>query len=268
MISSEGGFRQDFAMKRSLLEYQNQLSHADGNDPWLKRFPIFIVIRNRDTVPIAEDAMSRFSSFVPDFSGYYATSEKDDDLKYVGFDRQQPHDGGQNPVFNPVVLFKIGDTFAVCSKASSEMVAIPFESQKNNFPVDVFDPSSGTFKNVGSVQPLSANSRYSRGVFAWLKYLSLVQNPSKIAVLLPEIVRLSRGSGILVPSTSYLVVENPAQWKALELKEKQKLANREALEFTDSPEPSTWILLGGITLFILLRCASKRAAFLGRFSES
>jgi hypothetical protein len=74
---------------------------------------------------------------------------------------------------------------------------------------------------------------------------------------LTEIVKRSRDSGVLVGSTSYIVVENSAQWNVLERKQKQKLRNSAALEIEAAavPEPSTWclILLGGALFFLRLR---------------
>ena len=66
---------------------------------------------------------------------------------------------------------------------------------------------------------------------------------------LKSIVATSRETGILLPATSYIVVENSAQWKMLQMKEKQKLGSLEALEFMETPEPGFWILLAGLLLF-------------------
>ena len=89
----------------------------------------------------------------------------------------------------------------------------------------------------------------------------MIYTPSESDTNLPEVVHLSRESGILLPATSYIVVENSAQWKMLELKEKQKLKNKKALEFTDTvetPEPSTWILIISVLfIFAWLRRQAK-----------
>lgn len=62
-------------------------------------------------------------------------------------------------------------------------------------------------------------------------------------------------------ATSYIVVENSAQWKMLALKEGQKLNNQAALEIEEVPEPSTWVLIvvaGGMLLFAGKRRVKKR----------
>jgi len=45
-------------------------------------------------------------------------------------------------------------------------------------------------------------------------------------------------------------VENSAQWKMLKLKEKQKLEANPALDFNETPEPATWLLLAGFLIFL------------------
>ena len=63
-------------------------------------------------------------------------------------------------------------------------------------------------------------------------------NPSRSAELLPDLVKVSRETGILAPATAYIVVENSAQWKMLKRKEKEKLKGNHALDFMESPAPS------------------------------
>ena len=58
---------------------------------------------------------------------------------------------------------------------------------------------------------------------------------------------------MIVPATSYIVVENSAQWKLLALKESQKLGGSNALEFEETPEPATALLLLGGGALLLSR---------------
>ncbi|HEV7406471.1 MAG TPA: PEP-CTERM sorting domain-containing protein, partial [Chthoniobacteraceae bacterium] len=91
---------------------------------------------------------------------------------------------------------------------------------------------------------------YARGTLAEQRFLALTHNPSLGNRGLAAIVNLSRETGILLGATSYIVVENSAQWEMLRRKEKQKLGNQNALEFEETPEPAAALLLlaGGALL--------------------
>ena len=55
----------------------------------------------------------------------------------------------------------------------------------------------------------------------------------------------SRESGVMLASTSYIVVENSAQWRILEVSERKKLDQNSALDFKEAPAPSAaWLILG------------------------
>ena len=49
------------------------------------------------------------------------------------------------------------------------------------------------------------------------------------------------------------MVENSAQWRLLEQKEKQKLDNADALEIQKAPEPETWLLAAGFAVWMWWR---------------
>ncbi|MGC1482024.1 MAG: PEP-CTERM sorting domain-containing protein, partial [Chthoniobacterales bacterium] len=72
---------------------------------------------------------------------------------------------------------------------------------------------------------------------------------------LTELLTLARETGTLVPSTAYIVVENSAQWKMLELTEKKTTSGHEALTLSGepaaTPEPATiaLLILAGAALF-------------------
>ena len=100
---------------------------------------------------------------------------------------------------------------------------------------------------------LYAKSAYGEGLSIWDDYRKSVFYPSTLNSVLPEIVARSRTTGVLVPLTSYIVVENSAQWKMLKRKENQALGADYALEFDEfmeSPAPSILYLIP--VLFILL----------------
>jgi hypothetical protein len=75
-----------------------------------------------------------------------------------------------------------------------------------------------------------------------------------------EIVAASKSSGILLPETSYIAVENSAQWRVLEGAEKTKLGQNAALEHVETPAPpAIWVGLGfGLWLAVRRWCSKHR----------
>jgi hypothetical protein len=64
---------------------------------------------------------------------------------------------------------------------------------------------------------------------------------------LKSLVTASRETGVLLAVTSYLVVENSAQWRMLAESEKQKLGQNTALAFRETPAPpALWLALAFI----------------------
>ncbi len=94
------------------------------------------------------------------------------------------------------------------------------------------------------LQPAAAGP-WTEAVALQLRQQDHTRSPGTPGNDLPALVAASRASGILIPDTSYIVVENSAQWKMLEKGEKQKLGQNAALEFVETPAPpALWVALG------------------------
>ncbi len=71
------------------------------------------------------------------------------------------------------------------------------------------------------------------------------RTPGDAGVDLKSLVKASRESGVMLPSTSYIVVENTAQSRMLDVSERKKLDQNAALNFKEAPAPSAvWLVLG------------------------
>lgn len=121
---------------------------------------------------------------------------------------------------------------------------------RSNAAPEIFDDTSQSWCPLEHQQH-SIGSPWAKAIALWVNNHRYAANPGAAALGLKELVNLSRTSGVLIPATSYIVVENEAQWKMLELKEDQKLDQNEALDFLETPTPPTiWIGLGfGAWLF-------------------
>ena len=91
------------------------------------------------------------------------------------------------------------------------------------------------------------------------KNLEIRLKPSLMERLYPEIVKESKRIGVVVPATSYIVLERDSQWKALEAAEKKKLMADKNLDLEETPEPGVFILGGLLVLsFMILRKFRKK----------
>jgi hypothetical protein len=93
---------------------------------------------------------------------------------------------------------------------------------------------------------------WAQGALAWQLQTQLQLYPSKDD-LRREILKQSWACGVVTDVGSYIVVENSAQWKMLELKQRQTLAANAALDTVEAPAPSMALLVFGLIVFIAAR---------------
>lgn len=230
-----GGFLPGREIKHALLNYQDELERRAGDPSLLNRFPLFIVVASSHGEPLVEPDLLPFARFIPDTTGYYVS-------KVNNIFEPRSFDGNSSITQRPVTLFKLGDAIAACDHAALLGRLIHLNSVTSPDRVCVLDPIAGTFIPPASIEVIPSTTRYAEGVAASHAYLSSIYNPAAKNQL-AQIVNRSRESGILVGGTSFIVVENSAQWRVLARKEKQKLRNNATLEFEAVPEPSTWSLV-------------------------
>ena len=252
-LTQRGGFLAERAIKRALLSYHDRLARAEGEDAELQRYPIIIVLGDLQHELLASNELYVFGRFTPDADGFYVT-KNGEQLASQSFSGKRDSAITQKP--HPVALLKVGDAVSPCALDAAETQVVPFEATTEQRALSVLD--HGAFRALDPVTTIPPESRYSSGMQAWQRYLAWVTNPSLGNSGLGEVVALSRETGILLAATSYIVVENSAQWKILALKQHQKLGNQAALEFEETPEPTTWLLIlfGAATLYFFNRRSS------------
>lgn len=238
LLPRRGGFAQDRAIMRVLLRAHDQLAGSAESSTGLPPYPIIVVIRG-SSEPSREDDIEPFARLIPEADGFYTTTDGEALARHDWTGAIM----SAAPTAHPVVIFKNGRELEAASAVSAPTVLTFADGGKDFAVLD----ASGKFQPLAEVAELPASTRYARGVDAMLRQRALATNPSLGKAGLAELVANSRATGVLVPATSFIVVENSAQWKTLEAKEKQKLQNNQALELQETPEPSAlvWIVLGG-----------------------
>lgn len=253
-MSFRGGFCAERAIKGALLDYKADSPFTENGQPMV---PIFIVIRDDDTEIIKDDGLATFADIVPDSPFYYVLRE-DGKLDRQAFANPEPTTVSEIRSPAPVALFRAGENLAACSATRGGLVSF---GPTDNSGVEVFDAEQKRVQKLSDIHTLHSDSIYSEGLSTWDKYRHTVFHPESLNQKLPGIVRDSRKNGVLVPHTSYIVVENSAQREMLKRKEKQALSADQAMEFdefAESPAPSALYFIPALFFFVYLHNRRKR----------
>ena len=226
-LSARGGFCRDRAVKGALQWWQSHQPDA---------IPLVLVVSSATNTPVADPDLAFYASAWPGLDGYFITSP-DGSAQAVDWNgRDRPLE--KIPAWTQLEL-------------GGKRHWLPM---RGDVPQVVLNPDA---KSTAIIGPETLQARYRQGARTWLLSHARWQNPGAATADLTALVEASRASGVLVPATSYIVVENSAQWRFLEQSEKKKLAQNSALEFRDAPEPSTWLLALGFGAWLLWRRRRK-----------
>jgi len=233
----KGGFVPDKALKEEILAYEAELSRKSAD-----AYPVFIVVSPATKEMHWGDTTPYFLA-QGDFPLYEARGA--DPLRLVKGSRK-------GLATREVILAEADGSLFVVRPFGSWMGLLKSADEVKLWAAD------GSSKQIFPKKV--SHKLYETGMALWAKEIAQRQNPSLRSSRLADLVYQSKESGILVPATSYIVVENSAQWKILQLKEKQKLAGHEVLELQEASEPA-WIILA-LLLALFLRFRSRLAAYL------
>lgn len=125
--------------------------------------------------------------------------------------------------------------------------------------VEYFSPNEAAWRPVSGLagRAWPAGALWSRAMELQSEQQDHDRSPGS-GVELKALVAASRESGVMLASTSYIVVENSAQRKMLEVSERQKLGQNAALELKEAPAPSAVWLAPALAAWLWWR--SRRRA--------
>jgi len=146
------------------------------------------------------------------------------------------------PVAGPVEtpLLRMGDSVRPLVAGP----AVRFKSATSaEAPLEYWSPGEKSWKRVESAVVQTSETPWTRAVALQLMQQDYERSPGGSWVDLKTLVAASRESGVMLASTSYIVVENSAQWRMIDVSERKKLDQNTALNFKEAPAPS-WVWLG------------------------
>ena len=149
-------------------------------------------------------------------------------------------------------LLRLGDS----QRPLSPTRATRFASAPNPPAFTYWSPTAADWRPVPGLTTPTRSTPWTRAVALQLLQQDHARSPGETVPdsTLKSLVAASRETGILLPVTSYLVVENSAQWRMLAESEKQKLGQNTALAFRETPAPpALWLALAFIACLVLRR---------------
>ncbi|MEO6006033.1 MAG: MSEP-CTERM sorting domain-containing protein [Opitutus sp.] len=245
LLSKAGGLALDVAVAHALRQHRDlDLDRPRTND--LPFRPRIVVLSHHAapgelSLPVAETWFDLCPSL---------------ELEEIGEDKSHvTHHlaaGARSP------LVRLGDSMRPLSSSS----AVTFKSADVAERIQYWVSEEKRWKDLPAVARPDASSEWSRATSLVMQQQAHARDPGSFRGHLGSLVKASRDSGILLPATSYIVVENAAQWRVLENSEQQKLGENAALEFKEAPAPSGAIVAG---LFIVYLCVRHRRQLRVRF---
>lgn len=242
-LPARGGFVPHRMIEAVMLQYATDLSGPDAGRH-AHSYPHIVVLSDQDFANDPGIEHQYFAELVPEMPGYdlVASQQTARRLEFGGYQRDS-----NTPFLQDVHLFKAGSVFRAAPADRPAVVQFPDVNQE--LPLQVWNENRDIWQPVDGLPKLEKDGRFAAGSGAWMNYLQSILQPSGKGTKLAEMVARSRESRVLLPNTSYMVVENSAQWEILKRKEKQKLSNHEELEFMETPEPPWWVLIIGYLAF-------------------
>jgi len=123
--------------------------------------------------------------------------------------------------------------------------ALRFAKATSADRLEYWTPEDSRWQPVENVAMAPSETPWSRAVALQLQQQDHERSPGNAGVDLKTLVAASRESGVMLASTSYIVVENAAQWRMLDVSERNKLDQNVALNFKEAPAPAAaWLILG------------------------
>ncbi|MEI6414982.1 MAG: MSEP-CTERM sorting domain-containing protein [Pseudomonadota bacterium] len=237
-----GGFGAEQAIRKALLRHADELM-TQGN---IERVPVVVLLAasamNKQELEAIQ--LAHLAFITPDVGAWY--------LDENGTLSAHSFAGNTLPeavpaVLSPVYAFRRGTITTIINPQQPAMAALP-----GNAPLSYFDGT--TFSEVPETALLHPDATWVQYAGLWSAWRTAILDPAVMEIQRRQLLEASRTLGMLIPSTSLIVVESSAQWRILERKEDQSLANQGVLEFEErkTPEPPEWIMLLVLIALVIL----------------
>ncbi|MEO7412669.1 MAG: MSEP-CTERM sorting domain-containing protein [Opitutaceae bacterium] len=237
-LPTSGGLALDLCLARAIRQHRDlDLDHvASGDGP--PPVPVFVILSRKASARTLELSLTEtWRDLLPDL-----------EIAEIGSDGTF-HAQLRDPNARALPVLRLGGSV----RSLSTRQALRFPGVGENDTLASWSPPNSAWQPVSNVVQRTAGTPWSNAVALHLQDQDHVRTPGTYRLDRKALVTASRDSGILLPVTSYIVVENSAQWRMLELSERQKLDQNAALDFRETPAPPAVWLAAGVALWVGIR---------------
>lgn len=228
VVEKRAGLWVERSIVNEIKRYDQGLNRSNVN-----AVPKFVVLSHTTLNRSQSVDLNNWRSVIPDMSEWYYATTKQLTLKEIG------------PGASGVMVIKDDNGLSVVSSSSSAVV-------QDLHRIQLYNPLTNVFETLEATQN-AAPAEWSEYASTWADIKPVMLNPHTFEQQKQRIHEISVNSGLLLPSTAYIVVERASQWEILQRKEKQALGNHSGLEFeneTETSEPMEWLLLLLLVTFV------------------
>ena len=244
-LPEAGGLWIQQAMAKEILKVDETTNEDNFN-----RRPVFVVVGGKRSINSGDVLLDAWNWLIPDMTEWYSYTDGHLKKHHLRSDEQSPQENRSE--LNSVIAIKQGSKISILSADGSSV----FESTEGK-EIRIFDPPGNRFTaaSVNNVNPLP-DLKWANHAEIWSEWRRINLNPSDLETERSAFLKASREQSLLLPLTSFIVVESPSQWEMLKRKEKQSISNHSGLDFEEeqqTPEPPWWLLLAGLLVFLYFR---------------
>ncbi|MEI8011544.1 MAG: MSEP-CTERM sorting domain-containing protein [Candidatus Omnitrophota bacterium] len=249
-LKRQGGFDLARVIRSELYRYAKQLNVPAHETDW-QMYPVFVVI-TPDKINTGDvEGMDAYRRVMPEAESYLVTSSGND------VEKKSLWAGLNGLAASDVTVIKHGAQVSLLS-ANGGQVASFHASAAVSGPNEflIFDTTKNQFVPLGAVNNFSDQGTFINKLSLQWADRQASLNPLNLEASLADAVRESRQLSVLIPSTSFIVVEQSVQWKVLQMNENKRLKTSSALEFEEdfkTPAPSFWLLAVILTGLFLIK---------------
>lgn len=236
LLPLQGGLLTDYALAQAIRQHRD-LDLDSPQQNGLPARPIFVLLGQRpSTLPTDLDLTQAWQSTLP----YLEVHSLDASGHLARLTSNAP---------NGTPVLKLGTSVRPLVPGHP----IRFNSDSTPAALQYWNPDPGIWQSVGGIDRTPTDSIWAQAVALTLGQQDYDRGIDTSPAALKSLISTSKRTGVLIESGSYIVVESAAQWRMLEKSEQQKLDQNEALDFRETPIPSTSWLIAGFGLWLLAR---------------
>ncbi len=244
-LAEIGGFWTEQVIAREILNISSLSTYET-----VTNVPIFVVVSSHSSKLDKDVNLDDWAWLIPDMNAWYSYQGKDL-VRHAISEATAPNPAEPEEKKGVVILKHEEQLYTFSARQSS---ILDWEA---NEKIEIYKPASNKFVPVvaNGTNSFDENKAWAAYAAIWARWKKLSLNPSSIEAERSNFLHLSKDKNLLLPLTSFIVVESESQWKILERKEKQAIGNHSALDFEntqETSEPPWWLLLACMLLFVYL----------------